>query len=335
MKVSIIVPCYKVERYLDRCVESIVNQTLNDIEIILVDDCSPDKTAQKCDEWAKKDSRINVIHKTENEGLGYARNTGLEYAKGEYVAFIDSDDWIESDMMEKLYDECKKNNLDIIFSEFNVDEYPGFRVLAHPECLYVGKDEIEKLRLDIVGAEPSFKSGVKFQCSACKGLYKRTIIDERNLRFLSERDYISEDKLFNIDILLCSNRVKIVPWQLYHYCLNNASLTHSYRPDRWEKQLKMIEVLNTPNDYNNKNELNLRLARLAISYTMSAIANEKRRLDITKCQCLKEIKKIIDNKLLLGYLKDYPISQLPLKWKIYTFALKKRNVLLLYYLVRI
>ena len=98
-KVSIIVPCWGVEKYLDRCVESLVNQTLKDIEIILVDDESPDRVPVMCDDWAKKDSRIRVIHK-KNGGLGFARNSGLDIATGEYVTFCDSDDYIEQEAYE-------------------------------------------------------------------------------------------------------------------------------------------------------------------------------------------------------------------------------------------
>lgn len=329
-KVSIIVPCFKVEKYIDRCMESIVSQTLKDIEIILVDDLSPDNTPVRCDEWAKKDSRIQVVHKKVNEGLGFARNTGLQYAHGEYVAFLDSDDWFEPDMIERLYDECIKEKLDVIYSEFNVDEYPGYRVVLRPEHLYEGKDEIEQLRLDIIGAEPSYISGVKFQCSACKGLYRKKLIDKFELRFFSEREYISEDSLFNLNVLYFSERVKTVPWQFYHYCLNNASLTHTYRADRWEKLLKMLDVMETSSKISDIKELRLRLARTAIFYSMSAIMNEIKKSDSTKKQTIDEIKKICDNEKLSTFIKDYPIYKLPLKWVVFTLALKLKLSHLLY-----
>ena len=99
------VPIYKVEKYLDRCMTSLLGQTLHDIEIIMVDDESPDGCPQMCDVYAQKDERIKVIHK-HNGGLGLARNSGLEVAEGEFVAFIDSDDYVELDMMEKLYREA-------------------------------------------------------------------------------------------------------------------------------------------------------------------------------------------------------------------------------------
>lgn len=92
-KVSIILPIYNVEKYLDRCMESLLNQTLEDIEIIMVDDGSPDNCPQMCDEYAKKDNRVKVVHK-KNAGLGFARNSGLDVAKGEYIAFVDSDDYV-------------------------------------------------------------------------------------------------------------------------------------------------------------------------------------------------------------------------------------------------
>ena len=107
--VTVIVPIYKVEKYLDRCVESIVNQTYRNLEIILVDDGSPDHCPQMCDEWAKKDTRIKVIHK-ENRGQGLARNTGIDNASGEYICFFDSDDYIAADAIELAYEMAHKEN---------------------------------------------------------------------------------------------------------------------------------------------------------------------------------------------------------------------------------
>lgn len=102
VKVSIIVPIYNVEKYLDRCMQSLLNQTLKEIEIVLVDDGSPDNCPKMCDEYAKKDSRVKVVHK-QNAGLGYARNSGLENATGEYVAFVDSDDYVDINAYEMSF----------------------------------------------------------------------------------------------------------------------------------------------------------------------------------------------------------------------------------------
>ena len=120
--ITVIVPVYKVEKYLDRCVQSIVDQTYTNLEIILVDDGSPDNCPKMCDEWAKKDKRIKVIHK-QNGGLSDARNAGLEKAKGKYVGFVDSDDYISPIMYEKLYKCIIDNQADMAMCGFStVDE---------------------------------------------------------------------------------------------------------------------------------------------------------------------------------------------------------------------
>ena len=110
--ISVIIPVYKVEEYLDECVSSVVNQTYKNIEIILVDDGSPDNCPAMCDDWAKKDGRIRVIHKT-NGGLSDARNAGLEIVSGDYIAFVDSDDYIKPDMIEKLHTAIRREDADI------------------------------------------------------------------------------------------------------------------------------------------------------------------------------------------------------------------------------
>ncbi len=110
--ISVIIPVFKVEKYLEKCIKSIVNQTIENLEIILVDDGSPDQCPKICDYWASKDSRIKVVHK-KNGGLSDARNAGLDIAKGEYISFIDSDDWVALDMYEIMLKAMKEENADI------------------------------------------------------------------------------------------------------------------------------------------------------------------------------------------------------------------------------
>ena len=116
--ISVIVPVYKVENYLDKCIDSIVNQTYNNLEIILVNDGSPDNCPQICDEWKEKDNRIKVIHK-ENGGVSSARNKGLEIATGSYIAFIDSDDWVEENYISSLYDAIVSNDAQVALCSYN------------------------------------------------------------------------------------------------------------------------------------------------------------------------------------------------------------------------
>ena len=144
--VSIIVPVYKVEKYLKRCVDSLTNQTLRDIEIILVDDGSPDSCSTICDEYAEKDERIKVIHK-ENGGVSSARNAGIDAAAGEYIGFVDSDDWIEQDMFERLMKNTQQYDADVSVCGLFVakEQYSAMRPIGHVEKITGRQAQISML----------------------------------------------------------------------------------------------------------------------------------------------------------------------------------------------
>lgn len=237
-KISIIVPIYNVEKYLDRCIQSLLNQSLEDIEIILVDDGSPDGCPTMCDEYAKLDDRIKVIHK-ENGGLGYARNSGLEIATGEYVAFVDSDDFVDRRMYEKLYIEAKKNDLDICYCGF-YRHYPNGKVKGKKEVteetLFIGRQEVDTFLLDMVGPPPTYHSDVKYMMCVWKAIYRRELTKRYNIRFCSERVFVSEDILFHLDYLPKAERIGFLPEHLYYYCVNEAvTLSNTYSRAKFEK----------------------------------------------------------------------------------------------------
>lgn len=332
-KVSVIVPVYNVEKYLSRCMDSILNQTLKDIEIILVDDKSPDNSPQMCDEYTKVDKRVKVIHKPINEGLGFARNTGLSIAQGEYVAFIDSDDFVTLDYFETLYNLAKLQDYDAVYSEFNNQYYPGYTIIEKPEAEYCNKKEVETLMLDMIGPEPSFPSDVKFQVSSCKVLYAKAVIDANNLRFKSEREFISEDLLFNLEFLKCCQKVKYVPMRLYYYCLNGASLSHTYKPEIWTKLQKMLSgIQNLKSDISNQTEFDLRIQRLTLFYVRGALSSElfQNKQNPSK---RKSISRILSDKVLAEALKSYPGNQLPWKHKLFFYALKYKSYSAIYSLL--
>ncbi len=164
--ISIIVPIYNTRRYIDKCVESIVNQTYKNIEIILVDDGSTDGSDKKCDEWKEKDKRIKVIHK-ENEGASSARNVGIENAKGKYIAFIDSDDYIDLDIIEALYKRLIETNSEISSGGFIVETYAG-KKSKFAEENYVANSE-EALRRLFLHEDISL--------SLCDELYKKELFE--------------------------------------------------------------------------------------------------------------------------------------------------------------
>lgn len=309
-KVSIIVPIYNVEKYLDRCMQSLLNQTLNDIEIILVDDGSPDNCPILCDEYATKDSRIKVVHK-QNAGLGYARNSGLGVAVGEYVAFVDSDDFVDLRMYEILYNKAKNTNSDVVYCGFNryySDE--DIRTYIHVDSIktFRGRDSVNQLLLDFISSSPDYKSDWKYEMSVWHSIYKREIIIENNIKFYSERDYLSEDIPFQIDFLLASNAAVYIPDTLYYYCMNNASsLTQTtYSNDKLKRTIALYELLT-----NKTKEIDkecLRAKRFFISY-MRAHLYGISAMNISYNMKIKLMKELNDKKIW-GIVKPYPYSSL-------------------------
>lgn len=208
--ISVIVPVYKVEKYLDQCVESIVNQTYTNLEIILVDDGSPDQCGAMCDRWCKKDSRIRVIHK-KNGGLSDARNAGLGVAIGAYVAFVDSDDVIAPDMLKKLLLAIRQKQAEIAECNYICFEYviPAIKV-GKGETVDYTPDEA----LDFLLSEDKFKYTV------WNKLYQRKIFD--TLRF--EEGRIHEDVFFTYQAFGGSHKIVKVEEPLYYYRQRSGSI---------------------------------------------------------------------------------------------------------------
>ena len=241
IKVSIIIPVYNVEKFLDQCLQSVVGQTLKDIEIILVDDESPDSCPQKCEEWAQKDNRIKVIHK-QNGGLGFARNSGIELAKGKYVAFVDSDDFIDKETYEIAYNIANENNLDSI--RFAKDRYIDgtyYSSIKSADVSIITDPELIKEGALFAFDKPSHDERFKYfeggNGSSCCGLFRLSTINEHHIRFHSEKELISEDFVFGFDFAMKAKRIGYINKTFYHYRYNTYSLTHTVRLDRAEKAL--------------------------------------------------------------------------------------------------
>lgn len=244
-KVSIIVPIYNVEKYLDRCMDSLLNQTLKDIEIIMVDDGSPDRCPQLCDEYAKQDSRIKVVHK-KNAGLGYARNSGLEIATGQYVAFVDSDDYVDTRMYEVLYNQAVSSQSDAVFCGLR-REYYGHKYVNRQDVsqtTYFEGEDLKNLCLDFIASAPYVKQERKYEMSVWHSIYSLKVINDNKIRFYSEREILSEDLPFQIDFFKVAKKVCFIPDMLYIYCMNNAvSLTQSFSMKKFYCCLNLYHTL--------------------------------------------------------------------------------------------
>lgn len=311
-KVSVIVPCYNVEQYLERCLKSLLEQTLKDIEIILVDDGSPDKVPHICDDYANIYSNIKVIHK-ENAGLGFARNSGLKVATGEYVGFVDSDDYIGKDMFSCLFEVAKHSNADVVFSNFYIETAKGHwansnEVLERNEW---NGAEVHDFMLDMVACAPGVKQERKYQMSVWHSIYRRSIIEENNIRFHSERDVLSEDFPFQMEFLKRVNKVVYLPQAFYHYCLNDTSLTKTFSPAKFERVDNLYDLMSY--QLSGIENAQSRLDRFYIGYVRARICD---MMSSNCCDKRQWIEHVMNDEKLVRVLADYPIKSLPLYQRI-------------------
>lgn len=326
-KISVIVPVYNVEKYLPRCMNSILNQTLDDIEIIMIDDGSPDNCPELCNEYAKRDSRVKVVHQ-KNQGLGLARNTGLENATGKYVTFVDSDDYIAYEAMEcvwKIMEECQADMCVFSYKNKADSGYEELKTIPIGDNIYEGRDILSVVLLGMVGSDPSYQRDTYIGMSVWKCAYSRAILEENNLRFFSEREYISEDIIFQLLTLKYMRRVVTMTSPLYFYCENASSdsLTKKYSEDKFRrykklylKELEMLDELQLREDgFNRASRMFLGNIRVCAKQ----IAMNK-RLTVRKKMYL--ISEICNDRDVKDMLKRFPWKRNPWKQKLFTILLK-------------
>lgn len=324
--VSVVVPVYNVEKYLNRCIDSIVCQTYSNLEIILVDDGSPDRCPQMCDDWVSRDERIKVIHKV-NAGLGMARNTGIENATGDYICFFDSDDYILPQTIENALVLAKNSNAEIVvFGMQNVDRAGQVirRVIPEAEEFFFSGSSVQTgLLPDLIDGRQR-NAAVRNLClSAWSGLYAMDLVKRTGWRFVSERQNISEDSYSLIWLYQYVKTAAVLPQICYCHCENGASLTRTYREDRYQRIcdfyrdcMAMVETAGYGE------EVRRSVSGLTLSFAIAAMkqiaaaritAGEKHRLlkqilaDDTMRRCLKSVagRKYSRSRQLLLWAMEY------------------------------
>ena len=327
--VSVIVPVYNNERYLPQCIESITNQTMKAIEIILLDDGSTDQSGEICNEYALKDKRIRVIHK-QNEGLGLTRNVGISAASGEYFTFVDSDDYIALDMYEKLYEKIKKDGADVcIAGAYRVNEqgredgYP----LKISKDFYNNSEIRNEIIYQIVGSAPEDKNEARIGYSMCTGIYSLKVAKEHGMQFYSERIYKCEDILFKIEFFYYATGLSVIKKPMYRYRYNENSLTNVYREDFLKRILESYEK-----EFELFERLQLSKGRLFATRMLLA--------DIRHCmffilkkygfiQAICHYKEIVRTPFLRETIAVYPYQKNPFAKRVFNFLIDKRQAVLL------
>lgn len=246
-KVSVVIPVYNVEEYLRRCVDSVLSQTLSDLEIILVDDGSPDHSPAICDEYAQADARIRVIHKT-NGGLASARNAGMRIAQGAYLFFLDSDDWLEPDGLASLYAVAREYRVDFVRYRAIRTGWPGLE--EHAPCRVEDVRELSEGLYDearmLREVYPRLLATRQLTMGAIVGawgsLYDRAFLMDNGLWF-DESIHFSEDLIFSAKVVRAAKRFYFVDAPgVYHYFYNPKSISKSFRAGRWDSCKQIIAL---------------------------------------------------------------------------------------------
>lgn len=321
-KISVIVPVYNVEPYLERCINSLIHQTLEEIQIILVNDGSTDNSSSICDEFARKDDRILVIHK-KNEGQGIARNHGLANTSGEYVCFLDSDDYYELDTCEMLYQHLKETNADLCCFGYQIDDKDG-NLVRRPlirEKIYQGQEVTEDFILHYFGDLPEDDNLRGF--SSCMSVFRTSIIREYELEFPSERKVLSEDTIFSLEFCKHVNVVATLPQVFYHYCQNAESFSQGYRKDKFEKTKILYSILKEyTKEFQVEEKTNIRLAMLIWVNLMACMKQETRRIpEYGRKEVLRNVKKMCNDEMTVKELPKLWNTSLPMQQKLLLFCI--------------
>ena len=327
IKVSVVVPVYNVEKFLHLCVDSLLNQTFSAHEIILVDDGAKDSSGRICDEYADKYDIVKVVHK-ENAGLGMARNTGLDYVTGNYVVFVDSDDFCQSDMIERLVNIVNETGCDTCKTSFNRVDMEGRFLHACPVEPGVFKNlDVSTLLLPrMIGSTPEKKDSIPM--SACCTMYSMDIINQYGLRFVSERVWISEDLVFNIDYYAKAQHVVLSDYIGYNYRTNTNSLTTTYRADRFEKCLALyqeqIRVLTELGLFDIcKNRL-IRQFFIYLRMCFSQLSADVCKLP--KKEVRQQLREICNNAQVQNMIAEYPVHKMGIKQQVFVYLVRYRCV---------
>lgn len=329
-KLSIILPVYNAEKYLERSIESLRNQTIDDIEIILVNDGSTDKSLNICKKYSEIDERIKLIDK-KNEGVSIARNEGINISSSEYITFMDPDDAVDKDMYKNLYFNIMNSKCDITLCNYIVKNKIGEQLneLPFKEGIY-GKDTVTEILLSIVGSKELY--GESIMGSVWRGIYKKQIIEKYNICFPPNIRPM-QDLIFIISYLSKCESVYINQSAYYYYYTNSNSGITGYKEnllENNEKVYKLIEKIIIESDLTKISSVRL-INRYINNMILSTVANEVLKDNKKNLfDKLKQIKYILHNQSIQNKIKKLDYRNLEIRKKFILNCILKERAFLLY-----
>lgn len=337
--ISIIVPVYKSEKFLGQCIDSLIDQTLRPIEIILINDGSPDTSGKICDEYGKLNHNILIIHQ-ENKGAAAALNAGTKAASAPFIMYLDADDWIEKDTCQISYEAINSSKSDVVFWSYfrecdniSIKDKPIFE-----KDTFFDETSIKNLHRRIVGlVGKEMKNPVRTDAiSAGWGkLYRRNIIIENNIKWIDTQLVGSSDVIFSIQVFQHVQRALFLNKHLNHYRMYNPnSLTKNYSFSLYGKLINLYSIIfKHLNDYNldiNFHEaLSNRISLSLINSTLSIISLKKKATLLVK---YKHLRLILNDNHYKNAIKSLKLIFLPLHWKLFFLFAKWRFTLGIYFL---
>lgn len=333
-KVSVVVPVYNVEKYLHQCIDSLLNQTYPNLEIILVDDGSTDNSGKICDEYKDNYPDIMIIHK-QNEGLGFARNSGMAVATSDYVTFIDSDDYADKKMIEELMKPIIENNADTVIGGFKkVDDLGNVLFTeTYEKQIYTGKRAYEDFFIRILGSKPGKHDFVRM--SVWNSVYSLRLIKENQISFPSERVMISEDLGFDADYYKIASNVVILSTSMYNYRYNPGSLSEKYRSNKFQLindlYTEMRKRIN--GTFKKQEEADNRLKTMYLIQIRGCIKQENIS-GKNRREKIESVKSICTHAMVQQVIKTYPRNKLSLKQKFFINMIKYKNCKILLLLLK-
>ena len=310
--ISVIVPVYKSEQYLKRCVDSIRDQSFRDLELLLIDDGSPDNCPAMCDAMASLDNRIRVIHQM-NKGVAAARNTGLDHARGEYISFVDSDDWIEPCMYEKMLGKARNYSCDVVMCDC-VKEF-GDRTVEYSHAIRAGFYNDKQLHREYY-PHLLMMENVEYPAtiSNCLLLIRKECVND--VRYV-EGVRFSEDLLFGAHVMMKAHSFFYLKNEFfYHYFMNPNSATHSFKTDKWRDYCILHEEAERCFLTSAKYDFQSQLDKMLLFFVYNAVGDIRGTGTLSQQQKKRMISTILKEPRVRTMFTRTRVTNLPISWKL-------------------